>query len=448
MQSPLGYYDQIKSFLENRLWRADIESMALPQRYGYKFVRFLFVLMREFANGQLNLRAMSLVYTTLLSMVPLLAVSFSVLKAFGVHNQIEPLLLNLVQPLGEKGNEIVVNLLGFVENMKVGVLGSVGLALLLYTVVSLIQKVESSFNYVWHAKSTRPFSRRFSDYLSVIMVGPVLMFSAIGMTASLMNSDVVQALVSIEPFGSIMLVVTKLIPFLLIIMAFTFVYMFMPNTRVKFTAALVGAVVGGALWQSTGLVFAEFASSSTKYAAIYSGFAILVLFMIWLYLSWFILLLGSQVAYYVQYPEQIRLSNQRVPLSGRLREQTALLTIYWIAHRFVRHKKPLSIEELCQLLAIPAERVTEAVQMLMDRELVVETNDEPSTYVLQSDPANMTVAEFLQIVRRPNDEQSMMNDQIQSVGGVDEVMAQLESSVGEKLAGLTLRKLVDDGKPD
>ena len=448
MQSPLGYYDQIKSFLENRLWRADIESMALPQRYGYKFVRFLFVLMREFANGQLNLRAMSLVYTTLLSMVPLLAVSFSVLKAFGVHNQIEPLLLNLVQPLGEKGNEIVVNLLGFVENMKVGVLGSVGLALLLYTVVSLIQKVESSFNYVWHAKSTRPFSRRFSDYLSVIMVGPVLMFSAIGMTASLMNSDVVQALVSIEPFGSIMLVVTKLIPFLLIIMAFTFVYMFMPNTRVKFTAALVGAVVGGALWQSTGLVFAEFASSSTKYAAIYSGFAILVLFMIWLYLSWFILLLGSQVAYYVQYPEQIRLSNQRVPLSGRLREQTALLTIYWIAHRFVRHKKPLSIAELCQLLAIPAERVTETVQMLMDRELVVETNDEPSTYVLQSDPANMTVAEFLQIVRRPNDEQSMMNDQIQSVGGVDEVMAQLESSVGEKLAGLTLRKLVDDGKPD
>ena len=448
MQSPLGYYDQIKSFLENRLWRADIESMALPQRYGYKFVRFLFVLMREFANGQLNLRAMSLVYTTLLSMVPLLAVSFSVLKAFGVHNQIEPLLLNLVQPLGEKGNEIMVNLLGFVENMKVGVLGSVGLALLLYTVVSLIQKVESSFNYVWHAKSTRPFSRRFSDYLSVIMVGPVLMFSAIGMTASLMNSDVVQALVSIEPFGSIMLVVTKLIPFLLIIMAFTFVYMFMPNTRVKFTAALVGAVVGGALWQSTGLVFAEFASSSTKYAAIYSGFAILVLFMIWLYLSWFILLLGSQVAYYVQYPEQIRLSNQRVPLSGRLREQTALLTIYWIAHRFVRHKKPLSIEELCQLLAIPAERVTETVQMLMDRELVVETNDEPSTYVLQSDPANMTVAEFLQIVRRPNDEQSMMNDQIQSVGGVDEVMAQLESSVGEKLAGLTLRKLVDDGKPD
>ena len=448
MQSPLGYYDQIKSFLENRLWRADIESMALPQRYGYKFVRFLFVLMREFANGQLNLRAMSLVYTTLLSMVPLLAVSFSVLKAFGVHNQIEPLLLNLVQPLGEKGNEIVVNLLGFVENMKVGVLGSVGLALLLYTVVSLIQKVESSFNYVWHAKSTRPFSRRFSDYLSVIMVGPVLMFSAIGMTASLMNSDVVQALVSIEPFGSIMLVVTKLIPFLLIIMAFTFVYMFMPNTRVKFTAALVGAVVGGALWQSTGLVFAEFASSSTKYAAIYSGFAILVLFMIWLYLSWFILLLGSQVAYYVQYPEQIRLSNQRVPLSGRLREQTALLTIYWIAHRFVRHKKPLSIEELCQLLAIPAERVTETVQMLMDWELVVETNDEPSTYVLQSDPANMTVAEFLQIVRRPNDEQSMMNDQIQSVGGVDEVMAQLESSVGEKLAGLTLRKLVDDGKPD
>lgn len=444
MQSPLGYYDQIKSFFENRLWHADIASMALPQRCGYKVVRFLFVLAREFSNGQLNLRAMSLVYTTLLSMVPLLAVSFSVLKAFGVHNQIEPLLLNLVQPLGEKGNEIVVNVLGFVENMKVGVLGSLGLALLLYTVVSLIQKVESSFNYVWHAKSTRPFSRRFSDYLSVIMVGPVLMFSAIGMTASLMNSGVVQTLVSIEPFGSIMLVITKLIPFLLIIMAFTFVYMFMPNTRVKFSAALVGAVVGGALWQSTGLVFAEFASSSTKYAAIYSGFAILVLFMIWLYLSWFILLLGSQVAYYVQYPEQIRLSYQRVPLSGRLREQMALLVMYWITHRFVLHKKPLSLEALCQSLAIPAERVAETVQMLIEQGLVVETSDEPSTYVLQCDPATVTVAEFFKIVRRPNDEQSMMDDQIQSVTGVDTVMAKMELSADEKLAGLTLRKLVEN----
>ncbi len=442
MQSPHHLYLKAKEFLLNELWRADVDSLAWLQKHSYKVLRLLFVLIREFANGQLNLRAMSLVYTTLLSMVPLLAVSFSVLKAFGVHNQIEPLLMNLVQPLGEKGNDVVITVLGFVENMKVGVLGSVGLALLLYTVVSLLQKVEGSFNYVWHAKSTRSLSRRFSDYLSVIMIGPVLVFSAIGMTASMMNSAIVQRIVSIEPFGSLVVWLTNLTPFLLVILAFSFVYMFVPNTKVKFPSALVGAVVGGTLWQTTGLVFAEFAASSTKYAAIYSGFAILILFMIWLYLSWLILLLGSQVAYYHQYPEQIRLSNQRLPLSGRFREQMGLLVMYWIAHRFVHDGKPLSIEALSQLLQMPGDRIGETLQLLQDRGLLMESGNEPPEYLLVHDPAGLTLAELLAHMRRPDEEQALMEDRVASVAAVDTLVDSLEQGVRQHLNDLTLRELV------
>jgi membrane protein len=448
MQSPHNLYIQAKEFLLNELWRTDVESLAWLQRYSYKVLRLLFVLIREFANGQLNLRAMSLVYTTLLSMVPLLAVSFSVLKAFGVHNQIEPLLMNLVQPLGVKGNDVVVTVLGFVENMKVGVLGSVGLALLLYTVVSLLQKVEGSFNYVWHAKSTRSLSRRFSDYLSVIMIGPVLVFSAIGMTASMMNSALVQRIVSIEPFGSLVVLLTNLTPFLLVILAFSFVYMFVPNTKVKFRSALVGAAVGGTLWQTTGLVFAEFAASSTKYAAIYSGFAILILFMIWLYLSWLILLLGSQVAYYYQYPEQIRLSNQRLPLSGRFREQMGLLVMYWIAHRFVHDGKPLSIEALSQLLQMPGDRIGEILQLLQERGLLVESGSEPPEYLLVHDPAGLTMAELMAQMRRPDEEQALMEDRVVSVTAVDTMLESLEQGVRQHLDDLTLRELVLQNSKD
>ena len=424
------------------MWRTDVESLGWPQRYAYKLTRLLFVLVREFASGQLNLRAMSLVYTTLLSMVPLLAVSFSVLKAFGVHNQIEPLLLGLVEPLGEKGNEVVSNILGFVENMKVGVLGSVGLALLLYTVISLIQKVEVSFNYVWHTKSSRSLSRRFSDYLSVIMVGPVLVFSAIGLTASMMRSEVVQSIVSIEPFGSLVVFVSKLMPFVLVILAFTFVYIFVPNTKVKFTSALVGAMVGGALWQTSGLVFAEFASSSTKYAAIYSGFAILIMFMIWLYLSWLILLLGAQVAYYHQYPEQIRLSSQRVPLSGRFREQMGLLIMYWITDRFVHEGQPLSLDALTQKLHMPGDRVGETLQLLQDRGLLLESGSEPPAYLLTHDPANLTVAELMEIMRTPDEEQLLMENRLTSVAAVDALMSEVEAGIREHLDGKTLRELV------
>jgi len=442
MQSPAGFYHQLKSFLLDELWRTDPRELGTLRHYGYRLLRLLFVMVREFANGQLNLRAMSLVYTSLLSLVPLLAVSFSVLKAFGVHNQVEPLLLNLVAPLGEQGNELVLNILGFVENMKVGVLGSVGLALLLYTVVSLIQKVESAFNYVWHAKSTRSLSRRFSDYLSVIMVGPVLVFSAIGMTASMMNSTVVQTLLTIEPFGSIIVLFSKLMPYLLIILAFAFVYLFVPNTKVSIRSAFVGALVGGALWQTTGMAFATFASSSTKYAAIYSGFAILVLFMIWLYLSWLILLLGAQVAYYHQYPEQIRLSSLRVPLSGRFREQMGLLVMYWVAERFVHDGRPWTLEALAEQMAMPGDRVAEMLALLQERGLLVESGNEPPEYLMLHDPDSLTIHSLLRTLRQPDEEQALMESRVHPVAAVDALMQRMELGVREHLDGMSLRDLV------
>ncbi|MEZ5554981.1 YihY/virulence factor BrkB family protein [Haliea sp.] len=446
MQSPAGIYGTIRGFLLNELWRVDLEQLSSLQRWSYKAIRFVFVLVREISQGQLTLRAMSLVYTTLLSMVPLLAVSFSVLKAFGVHNQIEPLLYNLVAPLGEQGHEIVLNLLDFVENMKVGVLGSLGLALLLYTVVSLIQKVEVSFNYVWRAKSSRPISRRFSDYLSVIMVGPVLVFSAMGLTASMMNSSVMQSVMDIEPFGSLLVLASRLLPLLLVIFAFTFAYVFVPNTRVNFASAFVGGVVGGSLWQGSGLVFAEFAAGSTKYAAIYSGFAILIMFMIWLYVSWLILLIGAQVAFYHQYPERIRLSDQRVALSGRFREQLTLLVIYQIARAFIGKAPPMTVDALSDALQAPPDRVAEAVELLASRDLLVETSSEPPEYLVARDPSTMTVAQLLRSIRSPNEEQALMERRVVSAEPVDSLLQGIDDAVSAQLGERTLRDCVLAGE--
>ena len=144
------------------IWDDDLRSLHGVRRLVVFISRVLYVLVKELMGGQLNLRAMSLVYTTLLSMVPLLAVSFSVLKGFGVHNRIEPLLYNLLLPLGPNGVEITEKIIGFVENVKVGVLGSVGFALLIYTVIALMQKIESAFNYVWRIDHLRSMSQRSS----------------------------------------------------------------------------------------------------------------------------------------------------------------------------------------------------------------------------------------------------------------------------------------------
>src|SRR5690554_3525323 len=180
---------------------------------------------------------MSLVYTTLLSIVPLLALSFSVLKALGVHQRMEPFLFQFFQPMGPEGVEMAERILGFVDNMKVGVLGSVGLGLLVYTVVSLVQKIERSFNMIWRVPEMRSMAQRFSNYLSVIMVGPLLMVSAIGISATIFSSEMVQQVMAIEPFGSLIVAVSRFTPFFLVVAAFTFVYIFIPNTRVKFRYA-------------------------------------------------------------------------------------------------------------------------------------------------------------------------------------------------------------------
>jgi membrane protein len=390
---------------------------------------------------------MSLVYTTLLSLVPLIAVSFSVLKAFGVHNQVEPLLFNLVEPLGEKGQELVVTILSFVENMKVGVLGAVGLALLLYTVVSLIQKIEIAFNYVWRTKATRSLSRRFSDYLSVIMVGPVLVFSAIGLTASVMNSAVVQSLIAIEPFGSLVVLLSKLMPFVLIILAFTFVYMFVPNIKVSFRAALVGALAGGVLWQTTGIIFAAFASSSTNYAAIYSGFAILILFMIWLYLSWLILLVGAQVAYYYQHPEHVRLSNQRLPMSPVFRERLGLLVMYWIAHHFEQGGRPWTLEGLSQQLHVPGDNLDEVLSLFEQQGLLLESGSETPEYLLANDPDKLTIVRLLAVLREPSAEQQDNEGRCLSMPVVDALAQRLNDAMATLLEGMTLKQLVQQGEP-
>ncbi|MGA7986099.1 MAG: YihY/virulence factor BrkB family protein, partial [Burkholderiales bacterium] len=339
--------------LDEAVWQRPTEGRPRPQALLVRFARLLIVLVRDLAQGQLTLRAMGLVYTTLLSLVPLLALSFSVLKAFGVYNQIRPMLLGFLAPLGAKGVEITERVIQFIENINVGVLGSVGLALLLYTAVSLVQKIEEAFNYIWHVSRARGIGERFSRYLSALLVGPLLVFSAMGITATAARLSVVREAMQVQAIGWLALQAGHLLPYVLVIGAFTFVYSFMPNTRVRLGPALTGGVVGGILWQSAGLAFALFAASSTRYAAIYSSFAILILFMLWLYLSWLILLFGAEVSFYVQHPEHLVARSGEPRLSNRMRERLALVMMSMIARHHLEGGAPWSTDALAHTLRMP-----------------------------------------------------------------------------------------------
>lgn len=265
---------------------------------------------RQALKGDLQLNATSLSYITLLSLVPLLAVSFSVLKAFGSDRVIAPFLMTLLKPLGDSAIALTTQILTFVGNIKVGVLGAVGIAMLFFTVVMLMQKIESVFNAIWHVQQLRQITTRLSIYLSVLMVGPVLVLAAMGLSASLLSAplltDITQHSILSDVLGSM----AWLAPFMVWVAVFTFVYLMVPNTSVHFSSALAGGVAASILWNGIGLAFGSMIAGASQYTAIYSAFASLILFMVWLQLAWLIVLLGATVSYAWQNSDHLRIRKQ------------------------------------------------------------------------------------------------------------------------------------------
>jgi len=424
------------------VWYTDLNKLPYWQGWWIRPTRIGVAVVRELSSGQLTLQAMSLVYTTLLSLVPLLAVSFSVLKAFGVHNQIEPMLLNLLQPLGDKGAEITHKIIGFVENVQVGVLGALGLAFLFYTVIALMHKIELSFNYIWRVSSPRPLSQKFSDYLSVLMIGPVLVFTALGITGTLLNADVVQWLARIEPFGLLLRTITRLIPYLLIIGAFTFIYMFIPHTAVKFRPALIGAVVAGVLWQTLGWLFATFAVTSSKYTAIYSAFATLIFFLMWLYLGWLVLLTGASIAYYAQNPGHINSLRGELNLSSALKERLALQMMREIAWRFYHHQPPFTLETLADKINVPDYIVSQVMKTLEARNFIIQSADSPPAILPASPPEETSIITVIKAIRQAGQDNPLETQRLPIDAQVDRIFDTMDQSLQEAFTGTTIKDLI------
>lgn len=434
--------EKLRQIYLDNVWGVDAQTLSPVHRAAVRILRLLHNLALELAEGHLTLRAMSLVYTTLLSLVPLLAVSFSLFKAFGVHNQLEPLLRHFLEPLGDKGVEFSHRIMGFVENVQVGVLGSLGLVLLLYTVVSLVQKIEEAFNYIWRIRRPRRLVRRFSDYMSVVLIGPVLVFAALGITAAVMGASVIRDLVSIGFVAVLVGLAGRLLPYILICAAFTFVYIFLPNTKVKFSAALVGGLVAGILWESGGWGFAAFISSSTRYTAIYSGFAIVIMFMIWLYVSWLILLLGAQVAYYFQYPALLNSRRREWTLSNEDREKAAILAVLLIGYNYYHQLAWWSLESLAQRMNIPSLSLQPILDVLEKNSFINESGEEPSTYFPARDIETIKLASIIEAIRHDKSSLLSATRQDPESNQLGKIMQRVDSAIDSALDQQTIKDLV------
>jgi len=435
----------IHSRIECWLFEPPDSLIGKPVWLATRILRYPYALIRDVIRGDLTLRAMSLVYTTLLSVVPLIALSFSVLKGLGYHRDLEPILYNFLQPLGDKAYDLTAQIMQFVDNVRGGVLGSTALIFLLYTVLSMVQKVEESFNFVWRVDQPRSLGRRFSEYLSVMIIGPTVIVAALGTMATLRESFIVQLAAQYEPFGTLLLMLGRVTPYLMVVGVFTFLYQFIPNTKVTFRAAAVGGIAAGVAWVAAGAVFASFVAGSTSTMVIYAGFAIVIVALIWLHVSWLVLLLGVQLAFYVQNPQYLRPGRTEIQLNSSLRERVALSVMYLIVNDY--QNAPASapgarwtINRLAEHLDLPGAALGPIVTALEKKGLLIIADDD--TWLPGRDPAVIQLADVLNAVRF--DESGPRLSRIRDIAPAVSAAKQAELAAQTSLAGKTVKDLVNE----
>ncbi|MFW6315191.1 MAG: YhjD/YihY/BrkB family envelope integrity protein [Desulfohalobiaceae bacterium] len=360
---------------------------------------WLLQLWQDFRDDQCLLRASALTYATALSIVPLLAVAFAISKGFGFQNT--PYIKDFLLRVSAGRQEVVDQIITYINQTNVSTLGAVGVAFLLLTVFTLLSGIEQSLNSIWGVSQERTLARKFSDYLSVILVCPLLIISAFSFSASLQSTTLVQMILSYSVFSYIYLIFLKYLPIIMVMLAFFFIYKLVPNARVSNMGCLLGSAVAGILWHLAQKAFISYQIGVSKYNAIYGSFSQLPLFLIWLYISWVIVLFGAELGAVLEKRRKGQLAGNRLEEFGlEFKERLVLGLMLHLVRAFQAGKGPMSAGELAEELGLSLPLIQRPLQVLVQLGYVVQVEGElESAYSPAKGPAYSTCLDLLQEFR-------------------------------------------------
>lgn len=364
-------------WLDDHLWSRRAQSRGM---FGsaLRAARYPYAMLRDLARGDINLHAMGLVFNTLLALIPLLAFSFAILKLFGAHRDLEPVVYEFFRPVGSAARELTRTVMDFTRKVSGGIVGSLGLVLLLWTLLGTLEKIESSFNYLWHVEESRNLARRISEYLAVAVLAPMLLVLGIALGHS---------------FG------LSLAPHVVVAAIFTALYKLVPNTAVRWLPAVIGGVLAGALWIWTGTWFADWFVYSAGLTVVYAGFAFFVAGLLWVYVGWLVLLLGARLSFYLQNPSYLRLGLVELQLSAVETEDLALRIMYLVTLAYGRSGSRWRTDALAAELRVPGIAVSRTAALLEAAGLL--TTDEDERWLPGRDPGHVSLREILHAARDP-----------------------------------------------
>jgi membrane protein len=361
-------------FLNADIWRLQAHKLPPRRSFWITQLRILLLAVRRFSMNKCELRASALTFYSLLSIVPVVALAFAVAKGFGVEKILGEQLMAKMQGQEEVAERIIGFAQSFLENTKGGAIAGVGIVLLFWTVIKVLGNVEKSFNDIWGVKAARTMGRKFADYLSIMMICPLLLIIASSVTVLLTTqvSGILERLSFLGYLADVLIWLLKILPYGVLWLVFTFIYAFMPNTKVELKSALWGGILAGTIYQLVQLAYITFQIGVSNYGAIYGSFAALPLFLVWLQMSWLIVLLGAEISFAHQNVTTYEFEQDCLGVSHSFRRLIALMIASLCVKHFLNAEKPLTAKDISGELEAPIRLVRSVLAELTDAKILSE----------------------------------------------------------------------------
>jgi membrane protein len=442
-------YERGRRFFETTIWSVRAQDLDRGRALLYRMARAFYATMRGFFDKELTSRAASLTYYTMLSIVPFLAFAFSLLKGFGIYRKLmqESLRPYLRQTFA--GDQALLQgvdqTLAFVERTSVSGLSVIGVLFLMYTSVSMLSTVEASLNGIWEVRTARPLVRKVTDYTTILVIGPLLGLAAVTITAAAQNSTLVAYLHRSLLIGDIVDVCMRLASAVLGCVGLVAVYLILPNARVRFSSAVFGGVVAGLLWQGALMLHVRFQVGVAKYNALYSGFAAVPIFLVWVYVSWTLVLVGAQLAASHQYEQRMWQALRARHVDQELREHLAVVLAAAASRSFIEGHAPPTSRSLATALEVPPPAVDQVLEALVQAKLLVRVGGgDEARYAPARDLDGVRLAEVEEAVRHdPSAEAQGLRDALERTIGADltTLLRARDDETARDSGRLTLREL-------
>ncbi len=428
---------KIKEFLEKGIWKIRLKGKPSGKIFFIKQLRIILIAVRGFTEDKVQLRASALTFYTLLSVVPVLAMIFGIAKGFGFEEHLKTVLQEKLAEHKEILGEIITFADRALKNVKGGFIAGTGLVVLIWSVMKVLGNIENAFNNIWQIKKSRGFSRKFSDYLSLVVVAPILVFVSSGFTITQDNSFIQGNLLLY--LGPLFKFLVWVLSFTLIWFVFTLLYIILPNTKVNFRPAFAGGVIAGSMFQVLQWAYVNFQSLLSGYGAIYGSFAALPLFLMWMQFSWLIMLFGAEIAFAYQNVDNYEHEADVMNISTHFKRLLSLLIAHQIIKNFANGLPPMMAGEISHKLDIPIRLVREIIYELLEAKILSETitkNVKEMAYQPAQDPSRLTIRYVMQSLDKrgidsiPVDRSS----ELQSISGIlSSFENELEKSPGNVL---------------